>query len=96
MFAAFAPLAYAAHGADGTGIWLGGDAGGDEALSNQLHAAWGAFAATGDPGWARYTTDDRKTMVFDPAGSRVSADPFASVRAAWAGLDWQPGTWWAY
>jgi len=96
MFAAFAPLSYAAHGADGGAIWLGGDAGGDEALSNQLHAAWGAFAVTGDPGWARYTTDDRKTMVFDPAGCRVSADPFASARAAWAGLDWQPGTWWAY
>jgi para-nitrobenzyl esterase len=90
-FAAFVPLAHAAHGADGTGIWQGG-----EGLSRQLHDAWGAFAQTGDPGWARYTTDDRNVMIFDPAGSRVAADPFASVREAWAGLDWQPGSWWAY
>ena len=33
-------------------------------------------------------------MIFDPAGPRVTADPFASVRQAWDGLDWQPGAWW--
>jgi para-nitrobenzyl esterase len=90
-FAEFVPLSYAAHGADGAAIWQGG-----EGLSQELHDAWGAFAMTGDPGWARYTPDDRKEMIFDPDGSRVVADPFGSVREAWAGLDWQPGTWWAY
>ena len=40
----------AAHGGDAVGIWQGG--GSD--LSAALHTAWGAFATTGDPGWAPY------------------------------------------
>ncbi len=91
LFAEFAPLLRAAHGGDGDGIWQGGDG-----LSARLHDAWGAFVTTGDPRWARYTTDDRKVMIFDPAGPYLAADPFASVREAWAGLDWQPGSWWSY
>ena len=91
QFAEFMPLLAGAHGGDGAAIWQGG-----EGLSGRLHDAWGAFVTTGDPGWARYTTDDRKAMIFDPAGPHVAADPFASVREAWAGLDWQPGTWWSY
>jgi para-nitrobenzyl esterase len=96
-FAEFVPLLDGAHGGDGTAIWQGG-----EGLSGRLHDAWGAFVTTGDPGWApyttdnRYTTDDRQAMIFDPAGPYLAADPFRSVREAWAGLDWQPGTWWSY
>jgi para-nitrobenzyl esterase len=90
-FAEFAAAAYAVHGSDGTGIWQGG-----EGLARRLHDAWGAFAATGDPGWDRYTVPDRRTMIFDPAGPHVETDPFAAVRAGWDGLDWQPGTWWRY
>jgi para-nitrobenzyl esterase len=92
-FAVFAPLAHGAHGSDGSGIWQGG-----EGLSARLHDAWGVFATTGDPGWARYTEADRCTMIFDaaPPGPHVAGDPFASTRQAWAGLDWQPGTWWRY
>jgi len=26
----------------------------------------------------------------------VAADPFADIRRAWDGLDWQPGAWWHY
>jgi para-nitrobenzyl esterase len=102
LFAEFAPLLHAAHGGDGAGIWRGtesgrdGESGGACGLSARLHDAWGAFATTGDPGWARYTTADRKTMIFDPAGPHLADDPFASVNQAWAGLDWQPGTWWSY
>jgi para-nitrobenzyl esterase len=33
-------------------------------LADAMHAAWVAFAATGDPGWAAYDTRDRTTMVF--------------------------------
>jgi para-nitrobenzyl esterase len=90
-FREFVPLAHAAHGGDGTGIWQGG-----EGLSGQLHGAWGSFATTGDPGWERYTPPERRTMIFDPAEPHVAADPFASVREAWHGLDWQPGAWWRY
>jgi para-nitrobenzyl esterase len=90
-FAEFVPLAHGVHGSDGTGIWQGGDG-----LSARLHDAWGAFATTGDPGWARYTAADRCTMIFDPAGPHVASDPFASAREAWAGLDWQSGTWWSH
>jgi hypothetical protein len=33
-------------------------------------------------------------MIFDDDGARLAADPFKHARAAWEGLDWQPGTWW--
>jgi para-nitrobenzyl esterase len=89
-FAQYAPLLTGAHGADGVGIWQGGDS-----LSAALHAAWGAFATTGDPGWAPYTSAGRPAMIFSPEGPRVTADPFAPTRAAWSGLSWQPGPWWA-
>ena len=90
-FAPYADVVYAAHGGDGNGIWLGGDG-----LSGWLHDAWGAFATSGDPGWSPYTTMYRSTLIFDPAGPYVAADPFAAVRAAWHGLDWRPGAWWRY
>jgi len=92
-FAGYEKLLHGAHGADGLAVW---DGRGGDGLARALHDAWGAFARTGDPGWGRYTTDDRKTMIFGPAGPRLAADPFASVRSAWQGLDWQPGPWWRY
>jgi para-nitrobenzyl esterase len=91
QFAPFAELIRAGHGGDGNGIWQGGGG-----LSARLHDAWGAFVQAGDPGWDRYTTAERRTMIFDPAGPHVVADPFANVRRAWDGLDWQPGAWWRY
>lgn len=90
-FAEFVPLLRGGHGSDGAGVLQGG-----EGLSARLHDAWGAFAATGDPGWERYAVPDRTTMIFDPAGPHVTDDPFASVREAWDGLDWQPGAWWRF
>src|ERR1700722_13086198 len=89
-FAQYAPLLTAAHGGDAVGIWQGGDG-----LSAALHAAWGAFATTGDPGWAPYASAGRPTMIFAPDGPRLEADPFAPIRARWSGLTWQPGPWWA-
>jgi len=90
-FAQFAPLLVGAHGADGVGIFRGGDG-----LSAALHDAWGAFVASGDPGWIRYAPDGgRHAMVFAPDGPQAQPDPFAHARQTWAGLDWQPGTWWS-
>jgi len=89
VFARYAHLLQGAHGADVAGIWLGG-----EGLSGVMHDAWGAFATAADPGWARYEPGRRDAMVFAPDGPRLTADPFAHARRAWAGLDWQPGSWW--
>ena len=88
-FAAYAGLLTAAHGADAAGVWAGGDG-----LPGELHAAWGRFAATGDPGWERYSPGSRRAMLFTAGGARLAVDPFGAARAAWAGLDWQPGAWW--
>jgi para-nitrobenzyl esterase len=89
-FARYAHLLDGAHGADGGGIWAGG-----EGLSAALHGAWGAFATAGDPGWPRYEPDGgRPAMIFGGDRPRLAADPFAFERAAWDGLHWQPGTWW--
>ena len=90
-FARYAHLLHGAHGSDGAGIWLGGGA----ASSAALHRAWGAFAATGDPGWPRYDPGGaRSAMIFGPDGPRPADDPFSFARETWAGLDWWPGPWW--
>jgi para-nitrobenzyl esterase len=91
QLAPFEKLAVGGHGGDGTAIWQGGDG-----LSNRLHEAWGAFVTTGDPGWQRYAPPERHTMIFDTPAPYLADDPFAAVREAWAGLDWQPGPWWSY
>jgi len=88
-FARYAHLLHGAHGSDAGGIWQGG-----EGASAALHAAWGAFATAGDPGWPAYKAGDRGAMIFAAAGPRTATDPFADARATWAGLDWQPGPWW--
>jgi para-nitrobenzyl esterase len=87
QFAQYAPLLVAAHGGDGTAIW-------DGRLTAALHAAWGAFATAGDPGWAPYTDAGQPAMIFADDGPSVAANPFAHVRDTWSALDWQPGAWW--
>jgi para-nitrobenzyl esterase len=97
QFAQYAPLLRAAHGGDGAAIWRGSRAGEDDGrLSAALHNAWGAFATTGDPGWAPYTAPGRPAMIFAEDGPSVSANPFAHARDTWSSLDWQPGPWWAF
>jgi len=92
LLASHEKLLQGAHGSDCTGIWQGGDG-----LADSLHAAWGAFVTTGDPGWAPYTAPDRKAMIFaDRPGPNVADDPFAPRREPWADLHWQPGSWWSY
>lgn len=88
-FAQYADVLHGAHGGDGGGIWKGGDG-----PAAALHDAWGAFATAGDPGWPQYGGDGRPAMIFAADGAQVGADPFAHARETWAGLDWQPGTWW--
>ena len=53
-------------------------------LAVTMHDAWVAFATTGDPGWARYDTGARITMLFDTPTAIVS-DAAGIEREAWAG-----------
>lgn len=54
-------------------------------LADTVHAAWVAFAKTGNPGWPQYDLKDRATMRFD-AQSEVVHDPRGDERALWEGL----------
>ena len=54
-------------------------------LARAMHAAWVAFATSGDPGWPRYDPVGRATMRFDTS-SQVVLDPRSWERAFWQGL----------
>jgi para-nitrobenzyl esterase len=59
-----------------------------QALASATHAAWVAFATTGDPNhaglpdWPRYDPGTRPTMLFDDE-CRVEEDPAADEVALW-------------
>ena len=69
--------------------FLVGDAPGQQELADRMHAAWTAFARTGDPNhpgipeWPVYDTTRRATMVFDTMCTVVD-DPDSEDRLAWA------------
>lgn len=64
-------------------ILLGAIGDAARALGREMHAAWAAFARTGDPGWPAY--DARKaTRIFDRT-PRTELDPDAELRALWLG-----------
>ncbi|WP_424447104.1 carboxylesterase/lipase family protein [Microbacterium arborescens] len=52
-------------------------------LADAMHAAAVALVRSGDPGWPRWTPDERATRMFGAAASvpTVVADGYASVRA---------------
>jgi para-nitrobenzyl esterase len=56
-----------------------------QAVADAMHAAWLAFATTGDPGWPPYDAERRAVMRFgeDPA---VVEDPRAEERRLWEGV----------
>lgn len=56
-----------------------------QVLADTMHAAWVAFAKTGDPGWPKYKLAERATMRFDER-SRVVLDPRQVERDIWAGV----------
>ncbi len=67
----------------GTEPMLGRDP--PQSLATAMHAAWVAFAATGDCGWPRYEPAHRLTMRFDTR-SNVVRDPLAARLALWSGV----------
>lgn len=54
-------------------------------LADTMHAAWVAFATTGDCGWPKYDLRRRATMRFDTT-SEVVDDPRSTERALWEGV----------
>lgn len=54
-------------------------------LADAMHAAWVAFARSGDPGWPRYDVRRRATMCFD-ATWQVVEDPRSAERELWEGV----------
>ena len=51
-------------------------------LASQMHAAWIAFARSGDPGWHAFD-DTYPVMIFDAAGGGVRTDPRGDERLIW-------------
>ncbi len=68
---------------NGTEPLLGNDP--PQQLADTMHAAWVAFATSGDPGWPKYELSRRATMRFDTT-SEVVDDPRSAERALWEGL----------
>jgi para-nitrobenzyl esterase len=56
-----------------------------QSLADTMHGAWVAFARNGNPGWDRYTTHDRETMIFNTR-SMLIQDPYGDERRLWDGL----------
>jgi para-nitrobenzyl esterase len=56
-----------------------------QGLADAMHGAWVAFIRDGNPGWDRYTTADRATMVFSTE-SAIVKDPHGDERQLWEGL----------
>jgi carboxylesterase type B len=54
-------------------------------LADSMHAAWAAFATSGDCGWPKYDLSRRATMRFDTT-SEVVDDPRSAERALWEGV----------
>jgi para-nitrobenzyl esterase len=53
-----------------------------QAMATEMFDAWVRFIATGDPGWPRYTQEDRVTRLFDDVSTTVS-DPDREQRLLW-------------
>jgi carboxylesterase type B len=56
-----------------------------QALADAMHAAWIAFARTGDPGWPAYDTDRRATQRFDTTVETID-DPMGAQRELWSDI----------
>jgi para-nitrobenzyl esterase len=64
---------------------LTGDGDDRRALADAMHAAWIAFARTGDPGWPAYDAERRATQRFDTTVETLD-DPMGAQRELWAGV----------
>ncbi|MEU3013500.1 carboxylesterase/lipase family protein [Nocardia asteroides] len=46
-----------------------------QALADEIHAAWVAFATDGEPGWAAFDSTDKRVRIFDVPESSTVANP---------------------
>ncbi|GAD84398.1 carboxylesterase/lipase family protein [Nocardia asteroides NBRC 15531] len=46
-----------------------------QALADEIHAAWVAFATDGEPGWAAFDSADKRVRIFDVPESSTVANP---------------------
>ncbi|MGY0490576.1 carboxylesterase/lipase family protein [Streptomyces sp. WG-D5] len=84
------PLVFGALDSDFAGLFLGGEIPPEAvALSEEMGAAWTAFAEDGDPGWAAFTAKERSTRVFD-APSRTAPYPEEASRLLWEDFAFAP------
>ena len=67
-----------------TGQLAGGNP--PQALAEDMHARWIAFARSGDPGWPAYDLSRRPVMTFASPESDVVDDPRSDERQAWDGI----------
>jgi para-nitrobenzyl esterase len=83
------PFVFDNLGAPGVDIFTGDAA--PQPLATKTHAAWVAFAKTGDPNaeglpdWPRYSTERRATMLLD-SDLTVADDPDGDKRRLWDGV----------
>ena len=56
-----------------------------QSLADEVHGAWVAFAATGDPGWERYTPETRTAKRFG-IPSILTHNDRSELREAWTGI----------
>jgi para-nitrobenzyl esterase len=73
------PFVFDTLGYGTQGLW---GANPPQQLADTMHAAWVAFATTGDPGWPTYDLQRRATMRFDTTGA-VVGDPLGTERSLW-------------
>ena len=78
------PFAFDNLGKSGVGVFLGpGDI--PQNVADKMHQCWINFIVDGDPGWPKYTTDDRINMRFDTESEAVT-DPDTAIRSVWEGI----------
>jgi para-nitrobenzyl esterase len=77
------PFAFDTLDKDGLEVLLGTDP--PQQLADRMHAAWVAFATSGNPGWPQFDLNRRATMRFDTKQELVE-DPRSAERLLWEGL----------
>jgi para-nitrobenzyl esterase len=76
------PFVFDTLGCETEALWGGAP---PQQLADEVHAAWVAFAKSGDCGWPEYDVNRRMTMRFDAPSACVD-DPRLLERNVWQGV----------